>query len=60
MGIYQELFNIIHQYIYGGVELTAHMDLICVLCATMGSIFIISIPFIVVYLVIKFITGAWR
>lgn len=48
MGIYQELYNLIQQYIYGGVELTSHMDLVATLVATAGSLFVIAIPFIVV------------
>lgn len=60
MGIYQNLFEIIETYIYGGVELTADMNLIATLIATIGSVFIIAIPFIIVFFIIKFITGGWR
>lgn len=60
MGIYQELYTLIHQYIYGGVELTADMSLICTLVSTVGCLFILAIPFIIVWLVIKLILGGWQ
>lgn len=59
MGIYQSLYDLIAQYVYGGVELTMHMDLICVLVATLGSLLVIAMPFVIVYFVIKFITGGF-
>lgn len=60
MGIYQNIFDLIHQYIYGGVELTADMNLVTTLIATAGCIFIIAIPFLLVWKVIEFINGGWR
>lgn len=60
MGIYQELYTLIQQYIYGGVELTADMSLICTLVATMGAIFVVALPFIVVLFIIKLILGGWQ
>ena len=60
MSIYQSLYDLIAQYVYGGVELTTHMDLVCVLVATLGCLFLVAMPFVIVYLVIKLITGGLR
>lgn len=46
--IYQSLFNLIHQYVYGGVDLTSDMNLVCTLISTIGVVFLVSIPFIIV------------
>lgn len=60
MSIYQSLYDLIAQYVYGGVELTTHMDLVCVLIATLGCLFVVALPFAVVWLVIKLIVGGWQ
>lgn len=60
MSIYQNLFDLIHQYIYGGVELTADMNLVATLVSTIGCLFVVALPFAVVWLVIKLIIGGWR
>lgn len=57
MSIYQALFDLIHSYIYGGVTLTSDMSLVCTLVSTIGCIFLVSLPFVIVYKVISFITG---
>lgn len=57
MSIYQSLYDLIHTYIYGGVTLTSDMSLVCTLISTIGCIFLVSLPFVVVYKVISFITG---
>lgn len=56
MNIYQNLYDIIQQYIFGGAELTANMDLVATLTATWGVMFLIAIPFILVWSVIRMIT----
>lgn len=56
-GIYQGLFDLIQTYIYGGVELTADMNLVCTLLATAGSIFCIALPFVVVWKFIGYTMG---
>lgn len=62
MSMYQSLFDLIHIHIYGGIELTSDMNLVCTLIATMGCIFVVAIPFLVVYKVLCFIGsfGNWR
>lgn len=57
MGIYQNLFELIQTYIYGGVTLTADMNLVCTLLSTIGSVFVVALPFCIVWKVISFITG---
>lgn len=57
MSIYQSIFDIISTYVYGGVELTADMNLVCTLISTLGCVFLVSLPFVVVVKVIKLITG---
>lgn len=60
MSMYQSLFDLIHTHIYGSVELTSDMNLVCTLIATMGCLFLFAIPFFVVYKSITFIFGGWR
>lgn len=57
MNIYQDIFYIIQEYIFGGQALTAHQDLVAVTLATIGCVFTFSIPFMVVWKVIKMICG---
>lgn len=57
MGIYQNLYALIEQYIYGGVTLTADMELTATLIATAGSIFVIALPFCLVWRVCRMICG---
>lgn len=55
MSVYQSCFDLIHTYIYGGVELTSDMNLVATLIATIACIFCFSLPFLVVWLIIKLI-----
>lgn len=56
MSIYQNLFDLIHTYVYGGVELTPFMELTNTLVSTMGCLFLVALPFMIVYFVIRFLT----
>ena len=56
MSIYQNLYDLIVNYIYGNVPLTSDMELVTVTLATIGCVFVVSIPFIVVWQFIKIIT----
>ena len=60
MSMYPSLCDLIHTHIYGGIELTSDMNLVCTLIATIGVIFMVAIPFIVVFKVISLITTGWR
>lgn len=57
MSMYQSLFDLIHTHIYGGVELTSDMNLVCTLIATIGCLFVVAIPFLIVYWVLRFIAS---
>ena len=52
--MYYTLFNMLHDYIYGfGTTLTEHMELTLTILATIGSIFVTALPFLVVWRVLK-------
>lgn len=53
MSIYQNLFDLIHSHIYGGVTLTPDMNLVCTLISTIGCVFLVSLPFLLVWKVIR-------
>lgn len=56
--IFNDLYQLVNQYFFGGAtELSSNADLICNLIASFGSIFLIALPFIVVWKVIKLIVG---
>lgn len=57
MNIYNDIYSIIQQFIFGGAELSANMDLVAVTLATIGCIFVFAVPFIVVWKVIELIMG---
>lgn len=57
MGIYQELYSLIQTYIYGGIELTADMSLVCTLIATAGSLFVVALPFCLVWRICRMLCG---
>lgn len=52
-GIYQQLFELLHTYVYGGVDLTADMNLTLTIAATFGALFLVSLPFILVWGIVK-------
>lgn len=53
VGIYQQLFELLHTYVYGGVELTADMNLTLTIASTAGALFLVSLPFILVWGIVK-------
>ena len=57
MNIYQDIFDIVKQYIFGGVDLTANMDLVAITLATIGCVFVFSLPFVIVWRIIKVLMG---
>lgn len=60
MGIYQSIYDLIAQYIYGGGELTNSMILVNTTVSTIGCLFILAIPFIVTYFVIRLVCSAFE
>lgn len=57
MNIYQDVFDLIQQYIFGGVELTANMELVAITLASIACVFVFALPFLVVWKVIRLILG---
>lgn len=55
MNIYLDLFNLIHQYVFGGATLTANTDLVCTLVATIGCVALVAMPFWVVFRAISYL-----
>lgn len=57
MSIYQNIYDIIVQYIYGGATLTSAMELTTVTLSTIGCIFVFALPFLLVWKVCKMFVG---
>lgn len=57
MGIYQSIYELIQTYIYGGIELTGEMALTATTLSTCGAIFVLSLPFVLVWRVIRMLGG---
>ena len=55
MSIYQNIYDLLHTYVYGSVELTSDMSLVCTLLSTIGCVFLVSLPFLLVWKIIKMI-----
>lgn len=54
MPIYPEIYALLQQYIYGAdAVLTGDMELTLTFCATLGSLFVVSLPFVVCWRIIK-------
>lgn len=56
MTIYQSIYNIIEQYIFGTVQAGSHQELVTILMSTFGCILCFALPFVLVWLFIKIIT----
>lgn len=54
-GIYYEIFEILQKTFFGNVVLTPEQNLTLTFISTVGSLFVVAIPFIVVFLLLKFI-----
>lgn len=58
MNIYQSLYDLINTYLFGGeIVLNSVPDLVATLLSVCGVVFIFSIPFMLVWRVIKAIGG---
>lgn len=56
--IYVDLKNLIIDGLFGGSsQLTTNQDLIVELVSMIGTLFIIAVPFMLVYWVVRFITN---
>lgn len=54
--MYQNIYDLFMQYVYGGVVPTADMELVCTMFSTLACLFCVSLPFIVVWRFIKAVT----
>ena len=55
VNIYGDIYSLIVQYLFGGVELSSEMELITIFLSSVATIFVFAIPFIVVWKVIQLI-----
>lgn len=51
--MYQALYDLIANSVYGGAELTSYMELTCTLISTFGVVLLMLIPFIVAWRIIR-------
>lgn len=54
-GIYYDCYDLVSNYIYGGVVDTPEVNLVCTLLASFLSILVVALPFVIVWFVIKLI-----
>ena len=58
MSIYQSIYDLLNQYVFGNtIVVGSHQDLVATLISTAAVIFMVSLPFLVVWRVIKLIVG---
>lgn len=52
--MYQGLYDLIMTHVYGGVSaITPDMELVATLVATFGCLFLVSLPFLLLWKVVK-------
>lgn len=51
--MYQQIYNLIATHIYGGVDLTAEMELVTTLLSTFGCVFFVAFPFVFIYKLLR-------
>lgn len=54
--MYQQIYDLFVQYVYGAVTLTESMELTATIFSTTACLFCVSLPFIVVWRFIKAVT----
>lgn len=55
-GIYNEIYNLISNLLFAG-SLDPYEDLICIIVSSCAVLFLISIPFILVFKIIKLLVN---
>lgn len=54
MNIYQAIYDLINGYVFGGtVAVETYPDLVCIALSTMACIFVMALPFVLVWRCIK-------
>lgn len=58
MSIYDNIYNLIATYVYGGdIAAGSFEELVCIFFSTGACLFMVSLPFLVVWMVLKMIVG---
>lgn len=57
MSIFDSIYSLIETYIFGSVVAGSYYELVCILVSTCACLFVMSIPFIIVWRVIKVLLG---
>lgn len=60
MVIYDEFYNIIHTYIYGGGDLNSFQELVATEVSTIASLFLVALPIAVVFYGLKWVFSLGR
>ena len=56
--IYNTLYDLVNSYIFvGNVLVGSYQELVCIIVSVIGCLFVFSIPFILVYRIIKLLVG---
>lgn len=55
--IYDSIYALIEQYIYGAVTVGSYQELCCIALASIACVFLMAIPFIVCYKFIRMVVG---
>lgn len=56
-GIYMALYTLVQSAFYGSSSLTGWQEMVLTIIATAGCLFVFSVPFMIVWKVIKIICG---
>lgn len=56
-GIYQMCYELVAQYVYGSSPLESYQELVCIGISTFACLFVMALPFILVWRVIKLLGG---
>lgn len=52
--MFYEIYDLLMLHIYGNPEvITADMTLVLTLCSTIGALFVVAVPFMIVWRIIK-------
>lgn len=58
MNIYQSLYTLLETYVFGGnIVVGSNPDLVATLCSVFGTVALISLPFLIVWKIIKVLLG---
>lgn len=59
--IYPLLYSMLAEFLFGSaLELTPHMELVLTEIASFGCIFVVAVPFLVCWLIIKLMLGVFN